>query len=599
MPNHVSRRRQLTVRYTLASALLLAAASAAVLALRRKPKPYVPGQENKDITRELDRAVPAGYPAAVQFTNVAEQAGINFRHFQGKRSAQLPEDMGSGAAWGDYDGDGYPDLFIADIAAPMTASPAELAASPGGNRLYHNNRNGTFTDVTAASGVDYKGLCNGAAWADYDNDGKLDLVVTCYDHIILYHNRGDGTFEDVSHKAGLDGFRGFWTGASWGDYDRDGNVDLYICGYVKYKYDQALAGKSSRQFTEMVPYMLNPSSFPPERNLLFHNNGNSTFTEVGKKAGVDDTTGRSLSAAWCDFDGDGWPDLYVANDISENKLYLNLHNGRFKDISEKAWVNEYRGSMGLAVGDWDRDGDPDIFITHWVAQGYALFSNLRYNRGITADPGELRFQDVADLAGGISQLTLSYIGWGTSFFDFDNDGQLDLFAVSGSTFQDEKDPSHLVPMKNLLFWQKSPEDGFFEVGAVSGAVFRELHVGRGAAFADYDNDGDVDIFVVNYQDRPLLLRNDGGNKNPWLKVRFHCTKSNRSGFGTKIEIEAGGQKQWQEVGSQPSYLSQNALEAHFGLGQAKQVDRLTVRFPSGMVRELPNLPANQTVTVQE
>ena len=179
MPNHVSRRRQLTVRYTLASALLLAAASAAVLALRRKPKPYVPGQENKDITRELDRAVPAGYPAAVQFTNVAEQAGINFRHFQGKRSAQLPEDMGSGAAWGDYDGDGYPDLFIADIAAPMTASPAELAASPGGNRLYHNNLNGTFTDVTAASGVDYKGLCNGAAWADYDNDGKLDLVVTC------------------------------------------------------------------------------------------------------------------------------------------------------------------------------------------------------------------------------------------------------------------------------------------------------------------------------------------------------------------------------------------------------------------------------------
>ena len=174
-----------------------------------------------------------------------------------------------------------------------------------------------------------------------------------------------------------------------------------------------------------------------------------------------------------------------------------------------------------------------------------------------------------------------------------------MFAVSGSTFQDEKDPSHLVPMKNLLFWQKSPEDGFFEVGAVSGAVFRELHVGRGAAFADYDNDGDVDIFVVNYQDRPLLLRNDGGNKNPWLKVRLHCTKSNRSGFGTKIEIEAGGQKQWQEVGSQPSYLSQNALEAHFGLGQAKQVDRLTVRFPSGMVRELTNLPANQTVTVQE
>ncbi len=367
---------------------------------------------------------------------------------------------------------------------------------------------------------------------------------------------------------------------------------------MKYKFDPRFAAKSSRQFTEMVPFMLNPSSFSPERNLLFHNNGDGTFTEVAKRAGVDDPTGRSLSAAWCDFDGDGWPDLYVANDISENKLYMNQHNGRFKDVSEAAWVNEYRGSMGLAIGDWDRDGDPDIFITHWIAQQYALFSNLRYNRGLKAPPGRLRFEDVAE-AVGLGQQTLSYIGWGTSFFDYDNDGQLDLFTVSGSTFQDETDPSRLVPMRNLLFWQKSPEEGFFEVGAVSGSVFRELHVGRGAAFADYDNDGDVDIFVVNHNDRPLLLRNDGGNKNPWLKVRLRCRKSNRSGFGTKVEIEAGGERQYQEIGSQPSYLSQNALEAHFGLGRAKQVDRLTVRFPSGIVRELKNLPVNQVVTVEE
>jgi hypothetical protein len=598
MSSAFTRRQQLILKHTLISTSLLFTASLTILLVRHRPKPYAPGEQVEGITHELDRPIPAGYPA-VRFTNVAQQAGIDFKHFAyGKRSTQLPEDMGSGAAWGDYDGDGYPDLYVSDIAGALTASPQELAASPGGNRLYHNNGDGTFTDVTARAGVGFKGIGMGAAWADYDNDGKLDLVVTSYGGITLYHNRGDGTFENVTHKAGLDKFHGFWTGASWGDYDRDGYADLYVCGYVKYAYKPEFVRKSSRQFTEFVPFMLNPSSYPPERNLLFHNNGDGTFTEAARKAGVEDATGRSLSAAWADFDGDGWPDLYVANDISENKLYLNQHNGTFKDVSQSAWVDEYRGSMGLAIGDWDRDGDTDIFITHWIAQQFALFSNLRFTRGGPSKPGRLRFEDVSDMTG-VGQLTLSYIGWGTSFFDYDNDGQLDLLAVTGSTFQDEKDPSRLVPMKNLLFWQKSPEEGFFEVGEVSGQVFRDLHVGRGAVFADYDNDGDVDVFILNHSDRPLLLRNDGGNKKHWLKVRLRCTKSNRSGFGAKVAIEVGGNKQFQEIGSQPSYLSQNALEAHFGLGQASKVDRLTVRFPSGAVRELTGLPANQIVVVQE
>lgn len=596
-PRPLTRRKKLIVKHTLISASLVVVASAAVLLLRHRAKPYSPGEHVEGVTSELERAVPAGY-SAVRFTNVAQQAGIDFKHFHGTRSTQLPEDMGSGAAWGDYDGDGYPDLYVCDIAAPLTATPAEVAASPGGNRLYHNNGNGTFTDVTDRAGVGFKGVSMGAAWADYDNDGKLDLVVTNYGHVILYRNRGDGTFEDVTHAAGLDKFQGFWTGASWGDYDRDGYADLYICGYVKYEFKPEFVGRSSRQFTEMVPFTLNPSSYAPERNLLFHNNGNGTFTEVARKAGVDNPAGRSLSAAWADFDGDGWPDLYVANDISESKLFLNQRNGKFKDVSHQAWVDEYRGSMGLAVGDWDRDGDLDIFITHWIAQQFALFSNLLFTRGAGIAPGRLRFQDVSDMVG-VGQLTLSYIGWGTSFFDYDNDGQLDLFTISGSTFQDEKDPKHLVPMKNLLFWQKSPEEGFYEVGALSGSVFQELHVGRGAAFADYDNDGAEDIFVNNHNDRPLLLRNDGGNKNHWLKVRLHCTKSNRSGFGARVEIETGGKKQFQEIGSQSSYLSENALEAHFGLGQAGEVDRLTVRFPNGIVREQQHVPGNRIVVVNE
>ncbi|HUU12509.1 MAG TPA: CRTAC1 family protein [Terriglobia bacterium] len=597
LPFLASRRRKLIVKYTLISVSLVSVASLIVVMVRNHPKPYAPGEKVEGITSELARSIPAGYQP-VEFTNVVQQAGIDFKHFHGTRSTQLPEDMGSGAAWGDYDGDGFQDLYVCDIAAPLTASPQEVAASPGGNRLYRNNQNGTFTDVTQKAGVGFKGIGMGAAWADYDNDGSLDLVVTSYGRIMLFHNRGDGTFEDVADKVGLGKFQDFWAGASWADYDRDGNVDLYICGYVQYEFKPESVGNSSRQFTAMVPFMLNPSSYTPQRNLLFHNNGNGTFTEVAKRAGVDDPTGRSLSAAWADFDGDGWPDLYVANDISDNVMYLNRHNGRFEDISTAARVADYRGAMGLAVGDWNRDGDEDIFVTHWIAQENALYSNLRFTLAGSSKPGRLRFEDVADLEG-VGQIGLNYIGWGTSFFDYNNDGLLDLFVVDGSTFQDEKDPTRLASMKNLVFWNKGPDEGFFDVSEVSGSVFKELRVGRGAAFADYDNDGDVDIFVVNYGERPWLLRNDAPHNNHWLKVRVKGEKSNRSAFGARVEIQTESGTQFQEIGSQPSYISQNALEAHFGLGSAVEVQRLRVRFPGGAVRELDHVPSNQTVLVDE
>jgi hypothetical protein len=565
--------------------------------LRERPKPYSPGEKIEGITSELERGIPEDYPR-VRFTDVAQQAGIKFRHFQATRTTQLPEDMGSGAAWGDYDNDGDLDLYVCDIAGPVAASPDEIAASPGGNRLFRNEGDGAFQDVTAAAGVGYKGISMGAAWADFDNDGDLDLAVTNYGPLLLYRNQPDGTFVDVSRSAGLDKYRGFWAGASWTDDDRDGHADLYVCGYVKYVFKPEFAGKASQQYETVIPFMLNPSSYKPERNLLFHNNGDGTFREVSRRAGVENTTGRSLSAAWADFDGDEWPDLYVANDISDNAMFRNLGNGRFEDVSHSAWVADYRGAMGLAVADYDRDGDLDIFVTHWIAQENAFYWNLRLSHESGSSPSPFRCTDVADMLG-LGQISLQNIGWGTSFFDYDNDGRPDLFAVNGSTFQEESDPTRLVPMKNQLYWQKSPEDGFFEVGAVSGAVFQEFHVGRGAAFADYDNDGDVDVFVINHSDRPLLLRNDGGNKNNWLKVRVQAARSNRSGFGTRVEIQAQGHTQHQEIGSQASYLSQNALEAHFGLAQAGTVDRLRVRFPDGVVREMEQLPVNQTVTVQE
>ncbi|MBI1897057.1 MAG: CRTAC1 family protein [Acidobacteria bacterium] len=591
----MTRRHRLILRHTLLGGSLVLLASGALLVVRERPKSYSPGERVEGITSELERGIPPGHPA-VRFVDVARQAGITFRHFPGRRSTQLPEDMGSGAAWGDYDNDGDADLYVCDIAAPLTATAAELAASPGGNRLYRNNGDGTFTDVTAHAGVGFKGVAMAAAWADYDNDSRLDLAVTSYGRLVLYRNRGGGTFEDVSRAAGLADLRGFWTGASWADYDRDGYADLYICGYVKYAWRPELSGRSSKQFEALVPFTLNPSSYPPERNLLLRNNREGTFTESAAKAGVQNPGGRSLSAAWSDFDGDGWPDLYIANDVSDNAMYRNLGNGRFEDISHKAWVADYRGAMGLAAGDWDNDGDFDIFVTHWTAQENALFWNMRFSQGVSK-PAELKFTDVADMTG-LGQVSLSTIGWGTSFFDYDHDGRLDLFVANGSTFQDETDPSRLAPMKNFLFWQKSAGEGFFELGRISGEVFAQAHVGRGAAFADYDNDGDIDIFVVNHGGAPLLLRNEGGNAKPWLKVRVRPTQS-RTPVGALVEIEAGGMRQVREIGSQPSYLSQNALEAHFGLGPARQVDRVRVRFAAGGVRELKRVAPNQAVTVEQ
>jgi hypothetical protein len=582
-----ARRRQFILKYTLLGLSLVAAASAALLWLRPRSQPYAPGEPIEGLTSELERRIPPGY-RPVKFTDAAAQAGLNFRHFPGRRTSQLPEDMGSGAAWGDYDQDGDPDLYLCDIVN---------GSAGGGDRLFRND-GGAFADVTAQAGVGYQGLSMSPAWADFDNDHDLDLVVATYGPILLYRNRGDGTFEEVSRAAGLSPFQGFWTGVSWADYDRDGLVDFYVCGYVKYRFDPALLQRASRQYEALVPVSLNPSSYPPERNLLFRNNGDGTFREVGRQAGVENATGRSLSASWADFDGDGWPDLYVANDISDNALFRNLGNGKFQDVSYSALVADYRGAMGLAVGDWDHDGDQDIFVTHWIAQENAFYWNQRFRRGGGSAPGPLRFTDIADMVG-VGQISLNYIGWGTSFFDCDNDGRPDLFVVNGSTFQEQSDPSRLVPMKNQLFWQKSPEDGFFEVGAASGAVFQEKHVGRGAALADYDDDGDVDLVVLNHGEPPLLLRNEDGNRNRWLKVRVRPGKSRHNGFGAVVEIEAAGGRQFQEMGSQSSYLSQNALEAHFGLGTAAQVDRVKVRFPSGAVRQAGPTATNRTIVVAE
>ena len=593
----LAKRKRLMVLYGASGLALTLAATALVLWLRREAPAYQGGEDVEGITSSLTRDLPEDRPR-VTFTDATLDAGISFRHFDGVRSTELPEDMGSGAAFGDYDNDGRPDLFLVNVSGPLTRSEEERRRSPATNRLYHNEGGGRFSDATAASGLGAAMTGMGAAWADWNDDGFLDLVVSGFGELRLYRNEAAKAFADVTEASGLGGFQAFWTGVSWADYDSDGDLDLYVCGYVQYSYRPEDAAQGTRQYQAVVPYTLNPSSYPPERNLLFRNEGNGAFTEVAAQAGVANPEGRSLSAAWSDFDEDGKIDLYVANDVSDNALYRNLGDGRFEDVSHEAWVADYRGAMGLAVGDWDGDGDQDMHVTHWIAQENALYSNLRRSFGKEAPEGDLRFMDVADMVG-LGQIALDYVGWGTFFFDFDNDGRPDLFAANGSTFQEEEDPERLEPMTSFLFWNAGPERGFFDVAPASGDALQIPHVSRGAAFADYDADGDLDVVVVNHGEGALLLRNDGGNSGSWLDVEARSAGKNRFGVGARVTIRVGPSSQTIHIGAQSSYLSQSLYEAHFGLGTAERVNQVEVVFPSGTRVVQKNVPARQRLVVSE
>jgi tetratricopeptide (TPR) repeat protein len=576
-----------------------------------RPSLYRPGEKIEGITSKLSLNIPEEAPLP-RFSDVTLQAGLDFQHFIGPRSSQLPEDMGSGAAWGDFDNDGDEDLFLVSSGGALTLPPEQRAPCV----LYENRGDGTFRRNKDFPEPRIIGM--GAAWGDYNGDGWLDLVVTGYNSLILYRNQGGKFAIETNFPAPP----GFWAGAAWADFDNDRDLDLYICGYVRYKEARGKRSQASRQYGREVPYTLNPSSYEPERNLLFRSSGDGTFKEVAAGLGVDNPKGRSLNALWHDFNDDGWLDLYVANDISDNVLYLNK-KGKFKDISHAAWVADYRGAMGLAAGDWNGDGDDDLFITHWIAQENALYDSLlteilgRESAKPTLFP--LRFMDAADMAG-LGQIALHRIGWGTEFADLDADGWLDLLVANGSTFETGEVPPRLRPQRPFLFWNRQGKS--FHNLAPLNAALNELHVGRGLAAADYDHDGDLDFLIVNHAEGVQLFRNEGmasptrkevtpsttvgvkkeGSGN-WVILLLRSRSGSNGaltgcGEGARLIAHVNGRRLRRSVGG-ASYLSQSSRRVHFGLGPAQQIDSLDVHWLGGGKDTYHNLEANSYWELKE
>ena len=530
---------------------------------------------------------------AVNYVDVTDEVGIRFRHSSGTRSSLLPEDMGSGAGFADIDNDGDIDLYIVNIPGPFKQN-GHLTKTHATNALYRNNGNGTFTDITKTAGVGHQGYGMGCVFADYDGDGNIDLYVTNYGANVLYRNNGDGTFRDMTETAGVT--CELWsTGAAFADVDGDNDLDLYVCNYVTYDLVALEQMKAeSLQSGKPVPSALNPHVFEPQDNVFYRNNGDGTFTDVTAEAGVAARGGRSMQAVFSDFDADNDLDLYVANDTSVNHTYRNDGGGVFTDVSAESWAADFRGSMGLAAGDYDNDGDVDLFMSHWVDEENALYRNLLKEDG-TAE--RIRFVDESYTAL-LAEESIKQIGWGTALFDYDNDGDLDIFVTNGSTFQELDRPQVLIPQRDALF-RNNADGTFTDVSEITGIALLPIRVGRGAAFGDYDNDGDIDIFIVNNHAKPVLLRNDGGNRNNYLHVELIGTNANRNAVGAKIQVKTVNRTQMQEIYAGDSYMSFNSFIAEFGVGSATQVERLQVIWTNGDTQTLHNVPTNQRLRITQ
>jgi hypothetical protein len=533
------------------------------------------------------RATDAAPQPAIRFDNVASAAGLDFRHVNGASTARhLPEIMSGGGLFFDYDNDGWIDVFLVDGGSLTDAGIAARAR----HRLYRNRGDGTFEDVTARSGIAHTQYGMGACSADYDNDGWPDLYVTNVGSNVLYHNNGGKSFTDVTRTAGV-GSQSFGTSCAFADVDRDGDVDLFVTNYVDARIDNNIfCGDTA---TRLRVYC-HPLNFAPLQSVLYRNNGDGTFTDVSKAAGIAAHRGNGLGVVIGDYDDDGWPDIFVANDMTPNFLYHNEGRGVFKEVALAAGVavpidGKPRAGMGTDFGDYNGDGRLDLFVTNHELEMHTLYRNL--GTGLFAD---------ATSESRVGLETLPYVGFGTVFLDYDNDGDLDLAVVNGHVMNDSGHfrPGAKEAQRKLLF-RNTGGGRFTEVGRQSGPGFAVEGVGRALAAGDIDNDGDLDLLVVNNGGPVDLLRNEGGYDNSSLLLRLQGTRSNRSAIGARVRLTAGGMTQVREVKAGSSYLGQSDLRVHFGLGRATRIDRLEIRWPDGASEVVPNAPVNQIVTVVE
>ena len=523
---------------------------------------------------------PQAAPAdAIRFDDATKASGIDFTHNIGSRQlGSLLESTGAGCVWFDFNNDGLPDLFVVN-GRPLDDSihpyPLKQKPSPMPTaHLYRNDGKGKFTDVTEKAGLapDLYGIAVSAA--DYDNDGYTDLFVSGFGRAILYHNNGDGTFTDVTRKAGIN-VDGWAISSTWLDYDKDGCVDLFVGRYVKFdpKY---------RNFYAADNYP-GPLDYEGDTNILYHNNCDGTFTDVSAKSGIAAFKGRTMGVTSADFDGDGWPDIYVANDKTENFLFHNKHDGTFEEIAGDAEVaygqnGEMTGAMGPVFADIEGTGLLDLWVT-----------DSRYNR-LLHNTGKKSFDDIGP-SSGVAQANAQYVSWGSGIYDFDNDGWLDILIFHGGLI-------HMIPEEHSLF--RGLGDGkFADESRTAGPVLDVKTVARGACFADYENNGKVGAFLVNLGAKATMLRNVSQNTNHWIAIQLRGTRSNRDGIGAHLEVVTGKKKQVAERVAGSGYLSQDDWRVHFGLGQATKIDKLTVKWPSGKVQALENLSVDRILTVEE
>jgi hypothetical protein len=527
----------------------------------------------------------AGQSSVVRFVDLTNLAGISFKHVWSPEKKYIAESMSGGVALFDYDNDGYLDIYFVNSLTVDLAKSHQKTRSA----LYHNNGAGTFADVTDKAGVGDIGFGMGVAVGDYNNDGFDDLYVTCLGPNHLFKNNGNGTFTEVTTKAGVGDPR--WsTGAAFVDYDNDGKLDLFVSNYVDFDLNHLPEFGQGRtcQF-KGVPVQCGPRGLPGAGDSLYHNNGDGTFTDVSKKAGLSDPNGYYGMGVICsDFDEDGFVDIFVANDSTPNFLYHNNGDGTFKEIGFTSGMavsgsGSEQGCMGVTVADYDHDGMLDLFVTNFDDE---------YNTLYHYDSRNL-FTDVS-YAAKVAEVSLPYVGWGTKFFDYDNDGWVDLFVANGHAY-----PQRDRYRERKLLHHNNRDGTFTEVAEQFGSALMEERVSRGVAFGDIDNDGDVDLVCNDLDGVPQLLRNEGGNANNFVLIKTVGVKSNRDGIGGRVKVVTGDLTQVDEVRSGGSYLSQNDLRLHFGIARRTKIDLIEVRWPSGVVDKITDLSANKTFTIKE